>query len=219
MGLFSVISGIIGGGSQKKASQKATDAQVAAQNRAIDINQQQYDTTRADYMPYTQAGTAAIGKYGDLIGLNDPESMAEAVKQLGLDPFFQTQLSNANENLLQTASATGGVRGGNTAGAIGQLSPQLLQQYYQQALGNYGNLAQLGLGATGSVANAGQANAGAATTAVGNIGQAQAANYLTKGGINAANWANVGGALDSAASAAMPGGGGFGLTSALKSIF
>jgi hypothetical protein len=218
LGLFSVISGIIGGGSQKKASQKAMQAQVDAQNRAIDIQQKQYETTRSDYMPYTLAGTKAIGGYGDLLGTNGTGAQATAVQGLQDSPFFQQNLADANENLLQTASATGGVRGGNTAGAVGQLSPQLLQQYYQQALSGYGSLAQLGLGATGSVTSAGLSNANAASTANTNIGQAQAANYLTKGGINAANWQSAGGFLDSAASAAFPGAGAS-LSSALKSIF
>jgi hypothetical protein len=210
MGIFSVLSGIIGGGSQKKASQKAMQAQVDAANRGIDLQQKQYETTRNDYMPYTQAGTKAIGQYGNLIGSNGADAEAKAVADLQSSPFFQQQLSDANENLLQTASATGGVRGGNTAGAIGQLSPQLLAQYYQQAIGNFGNLAQLGLGATGSVAGAGLSNANAATSLNGQIGQAQATNFLTKGGINAANWANVGGLLDQAASAFMPMPTGFG---------
>lgn len=217
MGLFSVISGILGGKSQKKASQKAMDAQVAAQNRAIDIQQQQYDTTRSDYMPYTLAGTKAIGGYGDLLGTNGADAQTTAVQSLQNSPFFQQNLADANENLLQTASATGGVRGGNTAGAVGELSPQLLQQYYNNALSGYGNLAQLGLGATGSVTSAGLSNANAASAGNVAIGQAQAANYLTKGGINAANWKNVGGFLDDAAYAAIPGG--QGLSGALKSIF
>ncbi|MEG3166393.1 hypothetical protein U1701_17570 [Sphingomonas sp. PB2P19] len=204
MGLFSVISGIIGGGSMKKASQKAMEAQTAAANRGIDIQQKQYETTRADYMPYTQAGVKAIGGYGDLLGTNGADAEAAAVAQLRNSPFFQQNLDDANENLLQTASATGGVRGGNTAGAVGELSPKLLQQYYQQAMTGYGNLAQLGLGATGSVSNADLSNANAATSLTGQIGQAQATNYLTKGGINAANWNNVGGFLDQAASAFLP---------------
>lgn len=218
MGLFSVISGIFGGKAQKKASDKATAAQTAAYNRGIDIQQHQYDTTRSDYMPYTLAGTKAIGGYGDLLGTNGADAQTTAVQGLQNSPFFQQNLADANENLLQTASATGGVRGGNTAGAVGQLSPQLLQQYYNNALSGYGNLAQLGLGATGSVASAGLSNANAATQLNGQIGQAQAANYLTKGGINAANWNNVGGFLDQAASAAIPGGGGS-FATALKSIF
>jgi hypothetical protein len=213
MGLFSALSGIIGGRSMKKASQKAMEAQTAAANRGIDLQQKQYETTRADYMPYTQAGGKAIGGYGDLLGTNGTGAQATAVQGLQDSPFFQQQLADANENLLQTASATGGVRGGNTAGAVGQLSPQLLMQAYQQAMSGYGNLAQLGLGATGSVSNAGLSNANAATTLNGQIGQAQATNYLTKGGINAANWANIGGVLDQAASAFLPTGFG-GITAA-----
>lgn len=218
MGIFSLLSGVIGGNAQKKASQKAAQAQVDSANRGIDIQAQQYETTRNDYMPYTQAGVKAIGGYGDLLGTNGTGAQATAVQGLQDSPFFQQQLSDANENLLQTASATGGLRGGNAAGAIGQLSPQLLMQYYQEAMSSYGNLAQLGLGATGSVANAGAANADAATTLNGKIGGYQAGNFIVKGGIDAQNWANAGKFADSAASAAIPGGGA-GLSSALKSIF
>lgn len=219
MGLFSVIGGIFGGGAQKKASQKAMEAQTAALNRATDIGNQQFQQTRQDYMPYTQAGTAAIGQYGNLLGANGAGAQGLAVEGLKADPFFQQNLADANTNLLQTASATGGVRGGNTAGAVGQLSPALLQSYYQNALSGYGNLAQLGLGATGSVASFGANNAQNAGQNTIGVGQAQAANYLTKGGINAANFNNIGGFLDGAASAAMPGGGGFSLQKALGSIF
>ncbi len=219
MGLFSVIGGIFGGGAQKKASQKAMEAQTAALNRATDIGNQQFQQTRQDYMPYTQAGVGAIGAYGNLLGVNGAGAQGLAVDGLKADPFFQQNLTDANTNLLQTASATGGVRGGNTAGAVGQLSPALLQSYYDKALSGYGNLAQLGLGATGSVSSFGANNAqNAGQNAIG-IGQAQAANYLTKGGINAANWNNIGGFLDQAASAGVPGGGGFSLSKALGSIF
>lgn len=218
MGLFSVIGGIFGGGAQKKASQKAMEAQTAALNRATDIGSQQFQQTRQDYMPYTQAGTAAIGQYGNLLGANGAGAQGLAVEGLKADPFFQQNLADANTNLLQTASATGGVRGGNTAGAVGQLSPALLQSYYQNALSGYGNLAQLGLGATGSVASFGANNAqNAGQNAIG-VGQAQAANYLTKGGINAANFNNIGGLLDGAAKAGSAGGG-FSLQKALGSIF
>jgi len=217
MGIFSVLSGIIGGGAQKKASQKAMQAQVDAANRGIDIQQKQYETTRADYMPYTLAGTKAIGGYGDLLGTNGTDAQATAVQGLQASPFFQQNLADANENLLQTASATGGVRGGNTAGAIGQLSPQLLQSYYEKAMAGFGNLAQLGLGATGSVANAGATNANAATDLNSQIGGYQATNFITRGGINAANWANLGKFADKAATAAIPGGGGS-LAAALRSI-
>lgn len=157
-----------------------------------------------------------------MIGANGADAQGLAVAGLKADPFFQQNLDDANTNLLQTASATGGVRGGNTAGAIGQLSPALLQQYYQNALSGYGNLASLGVGATGSVANAGLANANAATALNGQIGDSLASKYLTKGGINAATIGNIGSFLDQAASSFIPGAGGGakgGFTKALGSIF
>ncbi len=196
-------------------------AQTAALNRGIDLQQNQYNDTVERYAPYTAAGTSAIGHYGDLVGNNGTDVMRAAVQGLQADPFFQQNLDNANTNLLQTASATGGVRGGNTAMAVGQLSPALLQQYYQNALSNYGNLAQLGLGATGSVAGAGLANANAQTGLQGAIGDAQANNFLTKGGINARTINGIGSFLDQAAGVATggAGGAGFSLSKALGSIF
>jgi hypothetical protein len=168
-------------------------------------------------MPYTEAGTKAVIGYGNLLGTNGADAEAAAVEQLKASPFFQQNLADANENLLQTASATGGVRGGNTAGAIGQLSPQLLQQYYEKALSGFGNLAQLGLGAQGTVTQVGSDATDNVTNLMGQIGKTQAGNFIAKGGINAANWNNIGGFLDKAASAAIPSGAG-GLAGALKSI-
>jgi hypothetical protein len=84
-------------------------------------------------------------------------------------------------------------------------------------MSGFGDLARLGLGATGSVANAGATNANAATALNGQIGGYQAGNFLVKGGINAQNWANLGKFADKAATAAIPGGGGS-LAAALRSI-
>jgi len=220
LGLFSVIGGIFGGKAQKKGIDKATAAQIDYANRSLAQSQQQYETTRNDYMPYTQAGTQAIGAYGNLLGANGADAQGAAVAGLKADPFFQQNLQDANTNLLQTASATGGVRGGNAAGAIGQLSPALLQSYYQNALSGYGNLAQLGLGATGSVASAGQANTQNTIGLNQGIGNALSSKYLTKAGINAGNINNVGGFLDNLATSFIPGGGqASGIGKALGSIF
>jgi hypothetical protein len=204
MALFSAIAGIFAGGAQKKASQKATDAQVAAINRGIDLQQQQYTQTRSDYAPYTAAGTAAIGGYSDLLGANGTAAQASAVSGLKSSPLYEQELADANENLLQTASATGGLRGGNTAGALAQLAPDLLEKHYNDALAGYGSLANLGLGATSSVAGFGANTAQNVSGLYGDIGTAQARNYLTKGGINAANFTNFGQVLDQAASAFLP---------------
>lgn len=217
IGIFGAVASIFSGNLQKKAVDKASAAQIDYDNRSLAQSQKQFETTRSDYKPYTDAGVAAIGSYGNLLGVNGAGAQGTAVAGLKADPFFQQNLDDANTNLLQTASATGGVRGGNTAGAIGQLSPALLQQYYQQALSGYRDLAGLGLGATGSVAGAGQANTQNVIGLNGQIGNTLAAKYITKGGINAATIGNFGTALDEAAksiAAAYGGFGGFGMPSA-----
>lgn len=220
MGLFSFVGGLFGGGSQKKASQKATDALVAAANRGIDIQNQQYQQTRADYMPYTQAGNAAMADLSQLVTGYDGNS-AGLTARIKADPLYESLYRNGEEALLQNAAATGGLRGGNTQRGLADFGADTLSTVYQQILGNLGGVAGMGLGATGSVAGFGANAANATTDLTGQIGQAQANNFLAKGRINAQGWQNAGGFLDSVVSAGMPGAGGgkFSLGKALGSIF
>jgi len=234
VGLFSFIGGLFGGGAQKKAANQAMQAQTAALNRAIDIGNQQFQQTRSDYMPYTQAGTAAIGDLSALLGLGGlggvsetgatqagRDRQADAIAQLQQGPLYQSLYRNGEEALLQNAAATGGLRGGNAQRGLADFGSDVLANVYQNQLANLNTVAGLGLGATGSVASFGANNANNAAGLTTQIGQAQANNYLTRGGINARNWQNAGSLLDTAISAGLPGagGGGFSLGKALGSIF
>lgn len=236
VGLFSFIGGLFGGGEQKKAANQAMQAQTAALNRAIDIGNQQFQQTRSDYMPYTQAGTAAIGDIGKLLGLNvgpgysimetgatqaGQDDQAAAIEKLRLGPLYQSLYRNGEEALLQNAAATGGIRGGNTQRGLADFGSDVLANVYQNQLSNLSGVAGLGLGATGSVASFGANNANNAAGLTTQIGQAQANNYLARGRINAQNWSNAGSFLDNAVSAGLggAGGGGFSLGKALGSIF
>lgn len=232
MGLFSFIGGLLGGGSQKKAAEQATAAQTAAFNRAIDIQNNQYNQTRQDYMPYTTAGNNAIQSLDELIRLSmgggngtpptratDEMLAAQAELEARVKgmPLYQSMYRNGEEAILQNAAATGGLRGGNTQRGLADFGSDVLSNVYQQTLANLGQVANLGLGATGSVANFGANTANATSNLTSAIGSAQANNYLARGRINAQNWQNAGGFLDNIAGAGT--GGGFSLSSALKSIF
>lgn len=216
MGLFSFIGSIFGGNSQKKAVDRAAQATIDYQNRVLDLNQHQYDTTRADYMPYTTAGTHAIT---ELDGLVDGSlSGADLAAKIKANPLYEAEFNNGEEALLQTASATGGLRGGDTARATMNFGADTLSKVYQQILSNLSGVAGLGLGATGSVASAGQANVAGQTAANTNIGEALASKYLTKGGINAGMWQNFGDLLDGKDLKSLISGSG-GVSKALASIF
>ncbi len=72
MGLFSLVGSFLGGNSQKKAANKAADAQVRAAQLAIDEQRRQFDTTQQNYAPYLGAGTSALDQINSLLGISTP---------------------------------------------------------------------------------------------------------------------------------------------------
>jgi hypothetical protein len=209
MGLFSFVGGLLGGGSAKKASRRAEAAMVDAYNRGIGEQQRQFDTTRADFAPYLAAGTSALDGLGDLVGINgDPQQQA-ALDALRASPMYQSLYRNGEEALLQNGAATGGIRGGNFARSLADFGADTFASAIDRQLAQYGGLASMGLGATGSVAGFGANKASAITDLFGQIGGVKASGALTRGGINSQNWANAGSFLDDAVSSFLPGFGGF----------
>ncbi|RSV20356.1 hypothetical protein CA236_00105 [Sphingomonas sp. ABOLG] len=206
MGLFGAIAGLFGGGSQKKASQKATDALVAAYNRGIDTQNAFNQQVRQDYVPYTRAGTAAIGELSSLAGLGDDASQQAMIDELRASPLYASLYRNGEEALLQNAAATGGLRGGNTQRGLADFGADTLAQVYQQTFNNLSGLAGLGMGAQGTVTQVGGNTVNNVTNLLSEIGGAKANNFLAKGRINAENWANIGGFLDDAVANFIPGG-------------
>lgn len=168
----------------------------------------QFDTTQAAYQPYQAAGTGALEGIGDLVGINGAPGQQEALDALQNSPMLQSLFRNGEEGLLQNASATGGLRGGNTQGALADFRADKFAEMIQQQLGNLSGIANMGLGATGSVSGFGAAKAGALGDLFTQQGQARAGGLLTRGGINAANWKNAGSFLDDAVSAAVGAGAG-----------
>lgn len=203
MGLFSALAGVFGGGAQKKAARAAAEQQTLALNRAIDIQNNQFQQTRSDFLPYTQAGSAAMNELSQLITGFDGDS-AGLTARIKADPLYESTYRNGEEALLQNAAATGGLRGGNTQRGLADFSADTLGKVYQQILSNLGGVANLGLGATGSVAGFGANAANATSGFATDIGNAQANKQLAIGRINAQNWSNIGSFLDDAVKAALP---------------
>ncbi len=123
----------------------------------------------------------------------DPQ--AAAIARLEGQPMFQAIARQGEDAILQNASATGGLRGGNTQGALARFRPELLNQFINQ---QYARLA--GLAETGQNAAAGVGSAGLSTGAnIGNLlmqrGQASAAGYGAQGQIFANTLGSIAGGL------------------------
>jgi len=182
----SVGGSILGARSKSKAAKSAAQADIAAQEAAIAEQRRQFDETvellkpfvqtgqEAMYglQPYAEPGLFAMEQQAAIAGLMGPEAQAAQIAQIESDPLFQAQIRQGEEALLQQASATGGLRGGNIQGALAQFRPQMLTDQINQQYGRLGGFTALGQGTQLDLARLGQASA----TGQAQVGQSASSN-------------------------------------------
>lgn len=166
-----VVGGVTGASQQAEAGQAAAQTQAASSEAAIQEQRRQFDKIIELMTPYIQAGTGSLGQEQAMLGLRGASEQQASINQLMQSPLYQTMIQQGQNALLQNASATGGLRGGNTQAALAQLSPQILSSVYQNQLANLRGLTQLGQSSAGLQASAGQNSA----SNIGNLLQQQGA--------------------------------------------
>ena len=177
----SLLGSIISGDAQRSAGNTAADATSAANQAAIAEQQRQFDQVRQLLQPYTQAGTGALGAQQNLIGLNGNDAQQAAINALQQSPQFTSMQKLGENRILANASATGGLRGGNTQAALAQFSPQLLAQTINDQYSRLGGLTSLGQNAAAGVGNAGMATGNNVSQLMQGIGSANAGGALAQG--------------------------------------
>jgi hypothetical protein len=135
------------------ARQDERDAETAARYKMDRIKDQKA------LAPYQQAGTDALAQQRALAGLDGPEAQAQAIAQLEQSPQFQSMIAQQERAILSNASATGGLRGGNTQQALAGNASDLLSQTIAQQMAQYQGLSQSGQQAAQFGVQAGQQNA------------------------------------------------------------
>jgi len=161
---------VIGGALQSKATSKAADKSIAAQER-------QQAQTRADLAPFTQAGVNALAPAQNLLGLNGQEAANTAMANFQSSPGYGYQVSEGLKAVDTGAAARGLLRSGSTLAAEQKLGANLANQdfttYYNRLMG----MTQLGqASAAGTAAAGAQAASGIAQTEA-SLGSAQASIY------------------------------------------
>lgn len=192
---------LIAGNQQKKAAQGAANAQNAADARAIAEQQRQFDALQALMKPYVQASAGVDGVGGALqaqqalLGLNGNAAQQAAYDQIQNSAGFQSQLQLGQNAMLQSAAATGGLRGGNTQAAMAQFAPALLNQAIASQYQNLGGITSLGQNSAAMQGNAGMNSA----NSISNLYQSQGANtagyQLARGQANANMISSIAGGI------------------------
>lgn len=178
------------------AAGEAAETQAASSEAGIEEERRQFDKIVELLSPYVSAGTGAIGQQQALLGLSGPTAQKAAISSIEQSPYFKSQTKQGEMGILQNASATGGLRGGNVQGALAQFRPALLNQLIQQQYGQLGGLSQLGQASAAQQAAAGQQTGSDIANLYGQQGAAIAGGQLAQAGIQSqliGNLANIAG--------------------------
>lgn len=168
---------------QADAAKQAAGQQSAAAQAGIDEQRRQFDALQNLLKPYTQVGTTALAGQSDLAGLNGPEAQQKAIDAIQNSPQFSALVKQGETGILQNASATGGLRGGNVQGTLAQFRPAMLNQLINDRYSQLGGLTVMGQNSAAGVGTAGQQTANQVSNLLTQQGQAQAG--ATMAGANA----------------------------------
>lgn len=205
---------LAGAGASAYSANKAADAQKKAAAQASNIQQKQYQETRADLAPYREAGSTALSRYRDLLGFNGQEAAQTALRGYTESPFLPMLKQRTVDAVDSSRAARGGLFSGGTAQEIGDRTGELYLGDFNNYLSRIGGMADNGqnaaaqTGTFGANAAAGRANSAMAAgnaTANGYINQANSFNNFLSQAAGAYG-ASQGGAFGGAS------GGGYGGT-------
>jgi hypothetical protein len=182
-GVGKAIGYFTGATQQAKAAEQAAGVQAGMSQAAIDEQRRQFDKLTELMSPYVKAGTGALGQQQAILGLQGAEAQKAAYAGIQQSPEFLAMQQQGENALLQQASATGGLRGGNIQGALAQFRPGLLNQLVQQRYANLGGITSLGQASAAGQAGAGMQSAGSIANLLAQQGAAQAGGIMAKGGL------------------------------------
>lgn len=172
---------LVGGLLQAEAAGEAAGAQTAAAMAGVAEQRRQFDKVQKLLAPYVQAGTPALRGQQELIGLRGPEAQQRAISALEQGAGYQAQVQAGEQALLQRASATGGLRGGNVQAALAQFRPLMLQREIESQYGKLGGLTSLGQQSAAGVGTAGMQTGARVASLLGEAGAAEAGGALARG--------------------------------------
>ena len=186
------LGSITGSNQQAKAATQAANTQAAATREATKVQKDMYDQTRADLMPYADAGRDSLAQ---LIGQMGPDgyfNQTYSGQDLYNDPSYQFRLQQGQDAIQSSAAAQGGLLSGATLKALQGYGQNMASQEYQNAYNRFNadqtnrynrlsNIVGLGQNAAAQQGNAGMQTAQAVANNTMAGANAQAAGQIAAG--------------------------------------
>jgi hypothetical protein len=178
-----VVSGVV----QSKAQKSAAATQSVAADKGIAEQRRQFDAVQKLLAPFVTGGTTAFGQQMALTGAAGADAQRAAIQAIEQGPEFAALARQGENAILQSAAATGGLRGGNVQGALAQFRPQILSGLIEQQYNRLGGLATMGQNAATNVGTAGMQTGTNVANLLQQQGAAQAGGTLAA----AQTWGNL----------------------------
>lgn len=191
-GVGSAAINYMGAQDQKEAAMQGASEQERMQMRAIDEQTKRLDDFRALMNPFMRQGQQAGVSRDALIGLGGQSAQRYAIRGIAQGQEYGQLLNAANNNILQNASATGGLRGGNTQAALATISPQILSQLIDKQYGRLDSIYGVGANAASSIGNQTIATGNNISQGYSNIGDVRATALLGGAAADAKGMAAIG---------------------------
>jgi hypothetical protein len=195
----SAVSSYFQSQAEAKAGKEAAEIQSEAGYAAIAEQRRQFDAIQKLLKPYIEAGNTSLTSQLALLGLGGEEAQQKAISGIEQSPLFKTLARQGEESLLQNASATGGVRGGNTARILAEYRPTLLKNEIESQYSKLAGLTNVGQAAAAGQAAYGAQNSGNIGNILTGIGTAGAQSALLSGLSQSKLYGNIGNAAGLAA--------------------
>ncbi len=130
----SLISGVL----SSNATQGAANTQAQSAQQANQLQQQDFQTLQNNLQPYMQAGAAALPRLQGVAGMAPAGYSSQFSYDPSKDPFYQFQLQQGMQGILDQQTALGGgLGGGNNLKALMQYGQGLAGQSYQQEFNDW----------------------------------------------------------------------------------
>lgn len=181
VGVASVAGAVYSSDQQADAASDAANQQAQSAQNGINAQNDRYAQVQRLLSPYVTAGNSALAAQQNLLGVNGNDAQRAAIDQIQNSSQFNALAAQGENGILQNASATGGLRGGNVQGALGQFRPALLSSLIDQQYSRLGGLTSVGQNAAAGVGNAGMQTGNQVTSLLQQQGAALAGGSLAQG--------------------------------------